>query len=724
VADRDYESARDVLVGMLALQVGFVTRDTLDAALIARGPDRHLGRILVERKALSGDERALLELLAGKHIERHGGDPWRSLTALGHADSVRPAGREPTVHPASTLPHRADDPDEPCDTTTQSVGAPTAPDQRFHILRPLARGGLGEVSIAFDAELHREVAIKVLQGRHADDAQSRARFLLEAEITGSLEHPGIVSVYGLGRYADGRPFYAMRLIRGESLKDALAHLHHPEGAGRLSDERNWELRKLLHRFLDVCNAMEYAHNRGVLHRDLKPSNIMLGDYGETLVVDWGLAKLRGRPDADAGRADAEAPLHPVPGDDPAPTLVGRAIGTWHYMSPEQAAGEVDRLGPASDVYSLGATLYHMLTGQPPFKGVPTAAMLGMIQGGHFAPPREVKPDVPAPLEAICLKAMARELEDRYPSARALAEDLERWLADEPLAAYRSAVAQHEARIRAHPGRVRDREALARIHSNLGNALHFLGRNVEAEAVHRRAIAQFHALVDQQPLSAEYREELAVAYGNLGWVLRALGRKDDADAAYNASLAEYKQVARKSQQGRTATGNPGLTALFVSQGWPSAMDSMAGLPPGVEPEAQEVATSPEPTPPEAGRSRGPDDANAHFQRGKAFSKQGEIDRAIAEFTAALRLDPGLAEAYNRRGNALLDRGEHIRAIADYSHAIGLDPNDPVFYYNRGKAYDAGGDQVRAIADYTEAIGLDPQFTKARIRRSKAYNTLGL
>src|SRR5262249_24507475 len=138
-----------------------------------------------------------------------------------------------------------------------------------------------------------------IQGQHADRNDSRARFLLEAEVTGKLEHPGVVPVYGLGRYEDGRPFYAMRFVKGDSLKDAIERFHREE-ATMDAGQRVVQLRALVGRFLDVCDAVAYAHSRGVLHRDLKPGNVMLGRYGETLVVDWGLAKLLGRPEEAPG----------------------------------------------------------------------------------------------------------------------------------------------------------------------------------------------------------------------------------------------------------------------------------------------------------------------------------------------------------------------------------------------------------------------------------------
>jgi serine/threonine protein kinase len=156
---------------------------------------------------------------------------------------------------------------------------------RFHSLRLLASGGLGDVFVAFDEELQREVALKVIQERHANNPQARLRFIREAEITGKLEHPGIVPVYGLSQLSDGRPFYVMRLVRGQSLKEAIEYFHNPLA------ERKFGLRRLLRRFLDVCDTVAYAHSRGILHRDLKPENVMLGQYGGTLVLDWGSASL-------------------------------------------------------------------------------------------------------------------------------------------------------------------------------------------------------------------------------------------------------------------------------------------------------------------------------------------------------------------------------------------------------------------------------------------------
>jgi tetratricopeptide (TPR) repeat protein/tRNA A-37 threonylcarbamoyl transferase component Bud32 len=323
---------------------------------------------------------------------------------------------------------------QPFDSTplNPTDGNQSASAGRFHFLRSHAKGGLGQVSVALDDDFKREVALKEIQPRYADDPESKARFLREALLTGRLEHPGIVPVYGLGYDRKGQPFYAMRLIQGETLKAAVEQIHAQDRAGKERGELAVQFRRLLGQFIAVCNTIAFAHSRGVLHRDIKPANIMLGKYGETLVVDWGLAK-HIQQTASSSQTDPTLQV-PCPSNS-TETTPGSAIGTPAFMSPEQAAGSQDNVGHASDVYSLGATLYFVLTGRPPFEGENVDNVLQHVQQGAFPPPRRVNPRVHRALAAICQKAMSLRPEDRYQSAVALAADIEHWLADEPVSAH-------------------------------------------------------------------------------------------------------------------------------------------------------------------------------------------------------------------------------------------------------------------------------------------------
>ena len=346
---------------------------------------------------------------------------------------------------------------------------------RYHPFQMHAKGGLGAVYRAKDMELSRTVALKRILPAHEDNSNSRARFVFEAEVTGSLEHPGIVPVYGLGTYGDGQPYYAMRFIRGESFSSAIKRFHEVAKAstsvskGQTTDAKagqsavasrtdsntggdakeikrsfardfyGREFRMLLRRLIDTCNAMHYAHERGVLHRDLKPDNVMLGQYGETLVVDWGLAKLMS-PSAIQPQ-DVEATSEPLTVTDSGlRTTIGMAVGTPMYMSPEQAFGLHDHLEPTSDIYSLGGMLFTMVSGEYPIAGKTAPEIILSVRSGTVRNLSETMTSAPKPLVSICRKSMSKEPIDRYQTAKELAEDIDRWLSDEPVLAH----ADHES----------------------------------------------------------------------------------------------------------------------------------------------------------------------------------------------------------------------------------------------------------------------------------------
>lgn len=428
--------ARSLLFALTALELGFLGRDALREALTAWASDRTrpLPEFLAERGLLDGQQCQLTDAMTGEMLNEHGQDLSRCLAAFGSLSLLRGLGDGSLDTLIDNLTAPSLHPDASPATRVPHLVEPLPVAARFQIVRPLAAGGLGQVFVARDEQLRREVALKEIQPRHADDAVSRARFLREAEITGGLEHPGIVPIYALGAYPDGRPYYAMRLVQGETLQDALLRYHTRERRNPRT------LRQLLRRLVDVCNAIAYAHAQGVIHRDLKPENILLGAFGETVLIDWGLAKRRHVESEKNAPPESHA-------SEPAPeaTVAGQAVGTPQFMSPEQAAGALDALGPATDIYSLGATLYCLLTGVPPVEGTNLGDMLRRVIHGEFPTPRQRLRSIPAGLDAICRKAMALRPQDRYASAKELADDLERWLADEAVSVHRESLAGRLAR---------------------------------------------------------------------------------------------------------------------------------------------------------------------------------------------------------------------------------------------------------------------------------------
>jgi WD40 repeat protein/serine/threonine protein kinase len=306
------------------------------------------------------------------------------------------------------------------------------PGMRYRLIRPHAVGGIGQVWLAYDADLGRTIALKELRAERAQDARIAARFVREARITGQLQHPGIVPVYELvpgPPDPDGTepPFYTMRFVQGRTLTDAARAYHEKRAAGGAGP---LDLVALLNAFVNVCNTVAYAHSRGVIHRDLKGQNVVLGDFGEVIVLDWGFAKLVDSPEDDGAAAGLD------PTAPPDQTLLGQVVGTPAYMAPEQAASRPDLIDCRTDVYGLGAILYEILTGRPPFTGEDNREVLRQVREKEPPRPEAVCPGVPPALAAVCLRALARDRANRYPSATDLAREVQRWLADEPVAAYR------------------------------------------------------------------------------------------------------------------------------------------------------------------------------------------------------------------------------------------------------------------------------------------------
>jgi hypothetical protein len=308
--------------------------------------------------------------------------------------------------------------------------------------RRLGRGGIGDVYTASDQATGRSLAVKFLNDWALEQPVCREAFDFEASVTSQLEHPNIVPVYVTGATPDGKPFYAMRLIPGRTLAAAIADLHDRRHAGEPMETRTARFNELLGQFALACKAIAYAHDRGVIHRDIKPANVMLGKFGEVVVLDWGLAARIDRDDR-ARSSGEQSIVMPTMALDSAPLARRGISGTPAYMSPEQHDG-ARHVGPASDVYGLGATLYHILTGQPPFDG-DIAVIRDKALAGDVQPPSRVKRGVSHAVESVCLKAMARDPVDRYESPLELARDVEHYLADLPVSSYREPLPRRLAR---------------------------------------------------------------------------------------------------------------------------------------------------------------------------------------------------------------------------------------------------------------------------------------
>lgn len=479
---------QNLLFAVLALQANLISAAQFTEACSAwvRRKQSHLADILVERGWLSPAGRSDVDTLTQHELQKHQGDVTACL-AEATTDHVR-----------QTLT-AIDDPDinrtliwtpAPGHVLLEAVEHAPGSRERYTLSRLHATGGIGRVWLARDPAFDRDVALKELRPERTGNPLDLGRFLREAKITGQLEHPGIVPVYEVGLSPDKRaPFYTMRFVRGRTLAEAAHTYHHERARGNAGP---LEARELLTAFVGVCNAVAYAHSRGVIHRDLKPHNVVLGDFGEVIVLDWGLARLMDRPDEPVLESSPKL----VAGEKT--TQQGQVLGTPAYMAPEQAQGRLDLVDARTDVYGLGAVLYEILTGRPPFVGSDTASVLKEVISKPPESPRTVVPSTPAPLEAVCLKALAKNQAERYASAKALAAEIQSWLADEPVTAYREPWAARSRRwTRRHRTLVTSGVAVLVVAAVLLTAATLLlqTKNAELEHANRSERAANAALVE-------------------------------------------------------------------------------------------------------------------------------------------------------------------------------------------------------------------------------------
>jgi PAS domain S-box-containing protein len=414
------DSDRNLLFGVLALQADLINSVQFVEActLWTTRKDTPLAELLVERGWIAPADRGHVEYLVERKLHKHGGDAQASLAAApDHVKRSLAALDDPDIQRSLAGPPKSDDL-----ALEATVDLPALPRQRYSLMHLHATGGIGRIWLARDADLGRDVALKELRPERAADTSLWARFLKEAKITGQLEHPGIVPVYELARRPENmQPFYTMQFIKGRTLTETARSYHHKRKAGQAD---SLEFLTLLNAFVAVCNTVAYAHARGVIHRDLKGQNVVLGDFGEVIVLDWGLAKLVNRPGSDA--EIQPLCLDSDPGAAPDMTAEGQTVGTPAYMAPEQAAGRLDLIDRRTDVYGLGAMLYEILTGQAPFVGLDTLEVLRKVREEEPPSPRSLWADVPPALESVCLRALSKNPSDRPASAGAVAQEVQHW----------------------------------------------------------------------------------------------------------------------------------------------------------------------------------------------------------------------------------------------------------------------------------------------------------
>ncbi len=467
------QTDRNLLFGVLAFQDEYIDLAQLAAICRAWAADksRSMPQLLVERQWLSPQEREELDRKIERKLKRFVGDAHATLGAVadGAVRDVLKQVNDPDI--SESLSSWPDSGHVLMETLVPDALAADKTSSRYTLTHVHGKGGIGQVWLAYDKQLNREVALKELRPERSRNSDVWRRFLREAQITGQLQHPNIVPVYDLDRRVkDQQPFYTMKLVQGRTMRDAIAVYHEQRGAGCAG---MLELNQLLQSFVSVCHAVAYAHSRGVVHRDLKPHNIVLGDFGEVIVLDWGEAKLVGEPEAATEtltqsdpaqdvvdvvsiKADSNSVAHlqnpsiareplssfPVSVTKEAEpehhTIAGQPTpGTPAYMSPEQAAGRLDQIEPRTDVYGLGAILFDIVTGQPPHRlesGETVKDLFPRIVMRPTPRVRERVATIPMALDAICAKAMAGSLESRYISATELAQDVQCFLADEPVSA--------------------------------------------------------------------------------------------------------------------------------------------------------------------------------------------------------------------------------------------------------------------------------------------------
>jgi serine/threonine protein kinase len=540
---REIDVDRNLLFAVIALQDDLI--DQTQFADVCAGwavrLEHSLPELLIERGWISQQDRLDVERKLERKLKKHKGDVRATLGALADVDArdALQAIKNPRVLQslgglAPARGHLLVETLAPRGAKRESL--------RYTLTRLHKEGGLGKIWLAHDTDLNRDVALKEIKATASASPESWRRFLKEAQVTGQLEHPNIVPVYELARRKeDDQPFYTMRFVRGQTLRDAIAEFHRRR-AGKPAERLELQ-RQLLEPFIKVCQAVGYAHSRGVIHRDLKAENVVLGGYGEVILLDWGLAKVVGQPDGDG--AEAAQPRVSLSAEADATKTQGQ-LGTPVYMAPEQIDARHGTVDTRTDVYGLGGMLFEILTGHPPAPGENVSDVFRNVEAGNLRKARELDPTIPLPLEAICAKALAHHPAKRYRRPEEVAEDVRRWLVDEPVSVYHDPLA-----VRLMRWSRRHRTLVASLAVLVGTAVIGLSLALAVVDRERAKTEKQRQIADQQRAIAV--ESAARALQNLRLAQDAadglLGEVADADLADIPQMEPVRQrLLEKAQAG--------------------------------------------------------------------------------------------------------------------------------------------------------------------------------
>jgi serine/threonine protein kinase/tetratricopeptide (TPR) repeat protein len=621
---------------------------------------------------------------------------------------------------------------------------------RYNILGDIGKGGIGKVIRVLDTHIGREIAVKELLGSQGGGSkwendsqmktipnQAELRFLNEARITGYLEHPGIVPVYEVGHKSDGAIYYTMKLVRGKTM------------SGSLKDKNLNDRLELLPSFIDICNAMAYAHKHGVIHRDLKPENVMIGEFGQTIVLDWGLAKMNDIEDLNKGNLAVE--ISRIKKSIGAETEMGQPMGTPSYMPPEQARGDVDDMDERTDVYMLGAILYEILTGRPPHKGENPMATLLSILTDEIDDPLTIDSHIPPELAAIAMKALQKEKKSRYENAVELSMEVRSFINGGVVGIYHYSswellkrwIVKNRTRISIisvlivvalgswwYRGyRIREeskQQEKIRIVSVLDQVEQILKKTASGKEkgerwfdIYSYKLISLKEMVVERLLGVELSKNSSPEVRKLA--AKALGGMKSTISL--KPLMERLEVGGEKHEGVIVEiinalgiiGDERSNKVVKEARWRCGQYGFVW-------NRTELAYKMIPTPDLKVEKEGLS-ASDLYNHGNSLKHKGHYGKAMVFFLKSIKKDPLFAKAYNNVGILLRYKKQHSKSIKYLSKAIELDPDYLAPYSNRANVWSDLDDYDKAIKDINIAIEMSPKRAGLRLNRSAILIKMG-